>query len=1786
MTATLHRATILAVVAVLILAPAAPAAATSATGGSSPAAGAQSEAVSTAGGSVASPATIQTIIAQSDTGQTIPNSIDRPDIFDSSPIILADAGETSAGTELSVVETTVEDHKSLEGNGTADDPYVITNATELRAIRDGLSASYVLGNNISAAETETWNNGAGFKPIGEIDGYHENDFEGTLDGKGHTISNLTIYRPGSSDIGLFGGVWRGGTIKNLRLANVNVTGGKFTGGLVAVNYGSVERVMVSGNVTGNNLVGGLTGGSFGPVDESVSTATVSGSGTVGILGGKHTGATITASYANGSVTGTSRVGGLVGFNDQGTIERSYATGSVNGDDQVGGLAGAQYSTEEYPAWVNGSYWDMNTTGQSTSAGDATGLTTAEMTGDAVPENMTAFDFEETWVTRSDAHPVLGWQDRAPNSAPLTRPDRYEMNENGELSVAAPGLLANDTDPNDDPITVTTTPVDGPTHGSVTLAEDGSFEYVPQNGYYGEDSFTYEVSDDRDATSTATVTIEVTAVAEDIDPEELNGSGTAADPYRITNASELQAVEKDLGANYTLATDIDASLTEQWNDGSGFDPIGESGLYGAPFNGTFDGRGHTISNLTVDRPGSSFLGLFAKLDDGGTVENLDIDGMQVTGTDRVGAVVGQSRESKLSNVAASDVVVSGGEKVGGLVGDNAFAANVRNSSASGTVDGATDVGGLVGANSNSVVRSSAAGTVTGDSEVGGLVGDNLDTVRRSRANATVKGGNDIGGLVGTSQGLITNSYAVGSVTGDTDVGGLLGQHAGNGEVRLSFAAAEVALTGSDGQTGGLVANTEYGAVGPSYWDEEVTGQQQSTGDGSIGLTTAEMTGESAQETMSELNFETVWTTAPGEYPALQWEGNDPPTVTIDSYRTLLVDEPATFDASASSDDGLITSYEWDIDGDGEREYTGEQITHTFTETGSVEIRLDVTDDEGANATKTRTVDIVQNIPPTLSVDAPGYVPVNQPTALRADASDRDDGIASIDWDTDTDSTVEQTGAVIETTFEMTGEQTVTVTASDERGKSTTEQVTFTVGPEQARPQYNVSGQPRFRVDRANTGHLQQTGGPETDIGVDWTFGPGGRIFTPPAVVNGTVYAGSYSTTRGDRIVAVDADNGSLRWDVSTTKPVGGSPTVANGTLYINTDAGELRALDTETGTQQWSKDTGVSSSAPVIVNETLYMSGNGGLYALDPATGEERFVADIAGGHSSPAVVDGTVYVGGGNSVYALDGETGSTEWVYDTSGRVEAAPAVVGQTVYVGSHDDHLYALDATNGFERWRFETGNRVRSSPAVADGTVYVGSDDGFIYAVDTVSGEQRWRFETSSGGRGDDNRVTASPIVAGETVYVGSHGYSLYALDTETGATRWSYPTGADIDATAAVVGERIYVGSIDGNLYALSGNELKPATVEPTEIDGPAAVERNESFAVSTTVTNTGDEAATQNVTLRLNATSGRLDEAAIIETKQLTLGAGATETILFDGLRVTERGEYKYGVFTADGNRTAPLTVEQRKTAFFDVNITGTNLPVTAGYPLTVEANVTNTGEVPTTQTVELTGFDGIERDNSSLTLASGEHRSLTLQWRSTDENVGEGNVSVRSNNDTSTVSVVLSEPEANISVTDYDLSTTEIGVNETLTVNATVENTGDTSGNKTVSLVIDGQTVTTEVVTVLPDDTDIVSFEWQFTESGEFNVTVGGLEPTTVSAQRRIDITKDGNPATDTTDDGLLNDVDGDGEFTVFDVQSFFEHQDRINEEYGTYTDLFNFAGNDPTEVSIFDVQALFEDLRQGANT
>ncbi len=285
-----------------------------------------------------------------------------------------------------------------------------------------------------------------------------------------------------------------------------------------------------------------------------------------------------------------------------------------------------------------------------------------------------------------------------------------------------------------------------------------------------------------------------------------GTGTKEDPFQIASIDDFQLIRNHLDRHFIQVQNFDASYE---ND---FFPVGD---FRNPFRGSYDGAGLSISNLSITfcpTCGVSSSGLFGVVD-GGEVKNVTLLDVFITETENVGA--------------------------------------------------------LVGYNKGTIINSCASGTVSGRNNTGGLVGYNDGKIFTSCANVDVSGTRSVGGLAGLNSGTIRDCYAKGSVTGDEETGGLVGANLTDALIAASFACGKVE---KPDEAGGLVGFNR-GTIESGYWDRDSSSREKGVGQGNdtgtTGLNTTQMTGISAFETMSQLDFGHTWLLTP-DYPALFWQ----------------------------------------------------------------------------------------------------------------------------------------------------------------------------------------------------------------------------------------------------------------------------------------------------------------------------------------------------------------------------------------------------------------------------------------------------------------------------------------------------------------------------------------------------------------------------------------------------------------------------------------------------------------------------------------------------------------------------------------------------------------------------------------------------------------------------------------------------------------------------------------------------------------------------------------------------
>ena len=188
---------------------------------------------------------------------------------------------------------------------------------------------------------------------------------------------------------------------------------------------------------------------------------------------------------------------------------------------------------------------------------------------------------------------------------------------------------------------------------------------------------------------------------------------------------------------------------------------------------------------------------------------------------------------------------------------------------------------------------------------------------------------------------------------------------------------------------------------------------------------------------------------------------------------------------------------------------------------------------------------------------------------------------------------------------------------------------------------------------------------------------------------------------------------LRWSYNTGAPVKSSPAIAAGKVFIGNDAGNLFALDIQTGQPLWTFKAGDSIEAtPLVLNAVYAGSADGNLYALDL--------------------------------------QTGKSNWVYKTDDKILGSANWFGDPcrIVVGSYDFKLHCVDAATGQPVWTYPTGNYINGAPAVAAGKIVFGGCDGHLHVLDTTG---KSLADIDAGAY-----IPGSPALADNRAYVGHFG----------------------------------------------------------------------------------------------------------------------------------------------------------------------------------------------------------------------------------------------------------------------------------------------------------------------------------------------------------------------------------------------------------------------------------------------
>ena len=797
-------------------------------------------------------------------------------------------------------DITVPMSKKPAGTGTVEDPYLISNASQLRWF-----ASQVNDNGKNSICAQLTNdidlNNVEWTPIGQ---YARNAYNGTFDGQYHEIKNLKITGSASNHYGLFGVVGTG-TVKNLTVSGeVSVTSGSDTYGIAAIvgcmndgSAGTVENCINKANVSGGKNVAGIIGyissgyssnkkvvqncANYGSISSTSNNA-------AGIAANVSGAVTIQDCYNRGTITGGGwRAGGITAYlySSYATIKNCYTTEKVNGSDSntVVGKKSSGSITNCYYLDTLGKDSDPNVTPKTSDELKALAPTLGEA-------------FIPAPVGINDGYPIFRWQiptyavtfTVTPENAVVTidgqtgthsgskwtfaLPDgEYSytvsafgygaksgkitvkggaVHETVKLAAAEKRTVTFNIAPADTNAKVTVTwndkTIAAESDGTYKLP-DGEYTYTVKATGYAKVSNTLTVS--KDAAVSVTLTRSSTWNGET--KTQPTGDGTQAAPYQIENGEQL-AWLADKVNNASTVSAIYAVLTDDIDlGGCSFTPIGKDFH---EFSGVFDGQGHTISGLNVS--GVNDAGFFG-VAKAATIKNIIVQGT-VSGTSNAAGILARAKTTTCTiescgNEAAVTVIKSSGGCAGGILGYAITSTTVTNCYNSGAVT--------------------------------------------SKGNTSCRASGIVGYLSGNGSVKITTCYNTGKVTSDGYAAGAFGGYGGF-NLTVSDCYTAGTISGKDASSTGAFTTINSDTATNSFYRKDRIPEGANT-NGATALTLAEM----QSGLLVKLGTEN-WKFVRGvnnSLPVLKWQKVSAPTAKV-----TLVSDAAFVRSSITTEDGDETS----------------------------------------------------------------------------------------------------------------------------------------------------------------------------------------------------------------------------------------------------------------------------------------------------------------------------------------------------------------------------------------------------------------------------------------------------------------------------------------------------------------------------------------------------------------------------------------------------------------------------------------------------------------------------------------------------------------------------------------------------------------------------------------------------------------------------------------------------------------------------------------------------------------
>lgn len=334
----------------------------------------------------------------------------------------------------------------------------------------------------------------------------------------------------------------------------------------------------------------------------------------------------------------------------------------------------------------------------------------------------------------------------------------------------------------------------------------------------------------------------------------------------------------------------------------------------------------------------------------------------------------------------------------------------------------------------------------------------------------------------------------------------------------------------------------------------------------------------------------------------------------------------------------------------------------------------------------------------------------------------------------------------------------------------------------------------------------------------------RLAAPPVISDGKLFV----IDADAHVIAMNAETGARLWRTDMPSEgngrslFGGGVSVDGARVFVTTGVGDVAALDAATGTMLWKKRPGGPlRGSPTLANGQVYvMSQDNQIFALGQNDGEvewnESGTVESTGvfGVAAPAAAQGTVIAGfSSGELNAYRYENGRSLWG-DALSRtsistsvasladIDADPVVDRGRVFAIGQGGRMASYELVSGQRLWEISIAGI--STPAVVGEWVFVVTDDAKLLCISRTTGKIRWISQLKRWRDPKDRKGAVrwtGPIAAGDSLLLVSTDKDLVYVDPADGSVKRTVDTGRRMSLSPVVANNTLYILADDGRLTA-------------------------------------------------------------------------------------------------------------------------------------------------------------------------------------------------------------------------------------------------------------------------------------------------------------------------------------------------------------------------------------------------